>query len=120
MAEDQPTKKRRIVRTSSETLREKAEKQANAKPKKRGILGLTGHYIAAPFKFIGRGLKKISRFIIPPYFRKSWQELKQVTWPSWRDTWKLTLAVILFSVIFGVIITVVDIGLDKLFRKVIL
>ncbi len=111
--------KRRIVRTH-ETVREKAARQVNAKPKDESVLGLARHYIAWPFRMIGRGLSKISRFIVPRYFRDSWRELRQVTWPSMRDTWKLTLAVIVFSAIFGILITVVDFLLDKIFKKVIL
>jgi preprotein translocase subunit SecE len=57
---------------------------------------------------------------VPPYFRNSWKELTQVTWPDRRQTRRLTFAVILFSVIFGTIVAGVDFGLDKLFRTFIL
>ena len=114
----------------AETVREKTEKSALPKPeKKTGVLRLTLGYIAAPFKWIGRKLAKLGRFkpfkiigriLWPTYFRNSWKELRQVTWPTRRETWQLTLAVIIFSVIFGALIAVVDYGLDKAFRQLIM
>jgi len=68
---------------------------------------------------VGRFLNK-RRHIIPSYFRNSWRELRLVTWPGRRETWKLTFAVFLFAIIFGVVISITDYGLDKLFRKVLL
>ena len=134
--------KRRMVK-KAESVREKAEKSASAKAKpekKTGVLRLTLGYIAAPFRWLGRQFAKLGRFLNkfkvtrgvvrvlkflgkilwPAYFRNSWKELRQVTWPTRRETWALTLAVIIFSVIFGSIIAVVDFGLDKLFRQVII
>jgi preprotein translocase SecE subunit len=43
-----------------------------------------------------------------------------VTWPTWRESRRLTGAVILFSVIFGGLIAIVDYGLDKLFKQLLL
>jgi preprotein translocase SecE subunit len=119
----------------AETVREKAEKSVEAKnkpAKKPGVVRLTLGYIAAPFRLIGRGFAKIGRFLgrfkvlrfigrilWPQYFRNSWKELRQVTWPTRRETWQLTLAVIIFSVIFGVLVAVVDYVLNKLFKQLL-
>lgn len=121
--------KRRMVK-KAETVREKAEKSGQPKPpKKRGVLRLALSYIFAPFRWIGRQIAKLGRFKVfrilgkilwPTYFRNSWKELRQVTWPTGRETWQLTLAVIIFSIIFGVIIAVVDYGLDKSFKQLII
>jgi preprotein translocase subunit SecE len=121
--------KRRVVK-KAETVREVTEKsQQPVAPEKQGILGLAGHYIAVPFKLIGRPFKKLGHFkvfriigliLVPPYFRHSWKELRQVTWPTRRESWQLTSAVIIFSVIFGVLIALVDYGLDKVFKEVLL
>ncbi len=125
--DDKP--KRRMVK-KAETVREQALKaQEQGQANKQGIVRLTAHYIAAPFRFIGRPLTKLKRFklfriighiLVPPYFRNSWKELKQVTWPGARESWQLTSAVIIFATIFGVMIAVVDYGLDKLFKQVLL
>ncbi|MGH7157479.1 MAG: preprotein translocase subunit SecE [Candidatus Saccharimonadales bacterium] len=121
MAENPAAKapKRRIVKKAA-TVREQLEKKRSKAPKERGVAGLTLYYVSWPFRTLGRGLAKVGRFVVPKYFRQSWAELRQVTWPSWKDTWKLTFAVILFSIVFGVFITVVDIGLDKVFRKALI
>lgn len=128
MANEPAKPKRRLVKPA-ETVREKAEKAANQTPKKRGVIGLTFRYISTPFRFIGRPLAKLGRFkvirfigriIWPMYFRKSWKELRQVTWPKRRESIQLTGAVLVFSAIFGVVIALVDFGLDKLFKQVLL
>jgi len=127
VAEAKP--KRRMIK-QVETIREKTEKSARpAKVKKQGVLRLTLGYIAAPFVWIGRRLAKVGRLkpfriigyiLWPKYFRNSWKELRLVTWTTRRETWQLTLAVIIFSVVFGVIIAIVDFGLDKAFKQVLL
>lgn len=82
-----------------------------------------------PIKQIGHAFRwffrlKVIRFIGRMlgfgYFRRSFNELKGVTWPTWRESRRLTGAVILFSVIFGGLIAVVDYGLDKLFKQLLL
>ena len=42
------------------------------------------------------------------YFRGAWQELRQVRWPSRKNTWKMTLSVIVYVLIFAGIIMVLD------------
>lgn len=124
MAQKEPAKPKRRIVKKAETVRERVEKSAeqrSPKPSKdAGIVRLTFYYIFWPFRMLGRGIKKVGRIFVPKYFKESWGELKQVTWPNRRDTFKLTLAVIIFAIIFGALITVVDYGLDKLFRKVLL
>ncbi|MCA9325675.1 preprotein translocase subunit SecE [Candidatus Saccharibacteria bacterium] len=70
-----------------------------------------------PFRFIGR---IIGHVIAPPYVRNSFKELRLVTWPNWRQTWRLTFAVLAFSAVFGVAIAFIDFVLDKLFKEVLL
>lgn len=79
-------------------------------------------FILKPFKtrparFIGRLLSKILLF---NYFRTSWHELRQVTWPGRKETLQLTFAVFIFAISFGLLIAVVDYGLSKLFQEVLL
>lgn len=66
-----------------------------------------------PIRFIGR----ILGF---GYLASSWRELRKVTWPTWKESRRLTGAVIIFSVIFGALIAAVDYGLDKLFKEILL
>jgi len=135
MAEDTSESRPKRRLKSPDTFRDRAEKAdiASKQPKKRGRIG---RVIAAPFKFVGRGIKmsflwpvlslvgrilrRIFKFIIPPFFRSSWSELKLVTWPNWQQSRKLTSAVLIFAIVFGATIAVVDYGLDNLFKHILL
>lgn len=116
--QDQAPKKRRIL-TKSETVREKVAKTAEQEAKPRRLRKTTSH-ATAPLRVAGRGLGKISRYTVPPYFRNSWRELRQVTWPKGKESIQLTFAVILFAAVFGALIFGVDTGLDKVFKEVLL
>ena len=76
-------------------------------------LGIRWFFRLRAFRFIGR----ILGF---SFIRNSWRELKQVTWPTRHNGLRLTWAVIAFSIVFAVIIAVVDYGLDKLFKQLLL
>jgi preprotein translocase subunit SecE len=86
---------------------------AHRPPLKQIGHGIRWFFRTKPMRFVGR----ILGF---SYVRGSWQELKHVTWPTRREGFRLTGAVIIFSVIFGALIAVVDYGLDKLFRDILL
>lgn len=70
-----------------------------------------------PFRFIGKVLSKI---LFVSYFKASYKELKQVTWPNRRQTFQLTFAVFIFAFSIGVVIAVLDYGLNKLFEFILL
>jgi len=137
---DQPAKstKRRVVK-NPETFRERAIKAtAEAdQPSKRGLPARLGSrllmpvlrpigraiqaaFAVAPLKWLKRPLRLIGKVVFPPYVRNSWRELQQVSWPSWRESRRLTFAVLIFAVIFGGTIALVDYGLDKVFRAILL
>lgn len=77
-----------------------------------------GHALRWFFRL--RAVRFIGRMLGFGYFRQSWRELKEVTWPTWREGRRLTTAVIIFSVVFGALIAIVDFGLDKLFKQLLL
>lgn len=103
--------KKRRLRKQAQNVKSPVKKLAN-KTKKEYHLPLPGN---KPDKFLGK-----KRSFIPRYFKESWQELKLVTWPDRRTTIRLTIAVLIFAVVFGLAIAIVDFGLDKIFRKLIL
>lgn len=135
---DQPAPKKRIVK-NPETFRERALKasEAEAQPD-RGTrvkqaggrvlspvarpVGKAGRQVGSlkPVRWLGKLLRLIGRILLPRYFRNSWQELRQVKWPSWRESRRLTFAVLAFAIVFGAAIAIVDYGLDKLFKNVLL
>jgi len=135
MAQKQANKEiqppRRVVQKAEETVRQKTVKTTAAaeSAKKTDVLRLTLRYIGMPFRPVGRLFKKmgklkpfriIGHILLPSYFRNSWKELRQVTWPNRRESRQLTMAVIIFAALFGVMIAVVDYGLDKLFKQVLI
>lgn len=128
---DEPKSVKRIVK-SPETFRERAVKAAEEgdKPKRTSsVKTFIGKILKPIFRPIGKLLRRIGRLkpikfvgkiIFPEYFRSSWRELKLVRWPNWKQSRQLTFAVLVFAVIFGVTIAVVDYGLDKIFRNLLL
>ena len=131
MAEKSGKPVKRIVK-NPETFRERAVKAAEegdkpsradgvknvvsafTRPIKRLLNNTLGRlFRTKPFRLIGK-------VIFPKYLRTSWAELKLVKWPNLKQGRQLTFAVLVFAVIFGVTIAIVDYGLDKIFRNVLL
>ncbi len=53
------------------------------------------------------------------YLRDSWRELRQVRWPSRKDTWKMMLAVVVYTALFVVIILLLDLFFRWLFGLIL-
>jgi preprotein translocase subunit SecE len=134
VANKQPTEEKKSSKPKkrqlrpAQTMREQSQK-AIAKAEKPSRKSKVRKAVAAPFRVLGKPFKAlgrikffriIGRILWPTYFRNSFRELRQVTWPNRKQSRQLTVAVIIFSVIFGVMIAIVDFGLDKVFKKVIL
>ncbi|MBI3984036.1 preprotein translocase subunit SecE [Candidatus Microgenomates bacterium] len=54
------------------------------------------------------------------YFKEAWTELGKVTWPSRAQTIKLTVAVMVFSAVIASFISLVDVGLNALVKRLII
>ena len=131
-----------VSNKQSETVRERTAKGPAKKSSSRRIRG-TARVVAKPFTAIWLVLIKIARplrFLLWPfktrplrfigriiskvlflgYFRDSWRELRNVTWPSRKETRQLTSAVFAFAIVFGLAVTVIDYGLDKIFKNLLL
>jgi preprotein translocase subunit SecE len=129
VATPSPKRNRPRIRKTAPTIRQRAEAaQAEAEKEpttsrlkiKQTTGRLRGNSFSRSLAKVFRPLKGVLRWIIPRYFVNSWREVRQVTWPSRRETWRLTGAVFVFAIIFGVVVAVVDKGLDEIFKKVIL
>jgi preprotein translocase SecE subunit len=137
VAEEKPKAKRRVK--NPETFRERALKasETGVQPKRvTRVKGKFGQFIAwffrpvwlalkwmfdhPPLRWLARPARLVGKVIFPAYFRNSWQELRQVTWPSWKQSRQLTFAVLIFAVIFGGAVALVDYGLDKAFQHLLL
>lgn len=128
--------KKEASKRKSESMRDKVEKASNTKEKPRRIqktasavtkpvkaaakMGKTEYHVIPQKQSGFMGFMTKSRSLTPKYFKDSFQELKLVTWPNRRETWRLMIAVFLFATAFGLVISAVDYGLDKLFKGVFL
>lgn len=120
--------KRRLVK-KAETVREKAEKASSESSNQPRRLRQAKRGAGAPFRALGAVGKKLGKFkplhiisliIVPPYIRNSWRELRQVTWLKPKESLRLTYAVVAFATIFGIVVALLDFGLDKVFKQVLL
>lgn len=94
---------------------------AAGRPIKRVWTAGTREYHVLPQRQSGLvGFFTKSRGLFPSYIVNSWRELKLVSWPNRRTTWKLVSAVFVFAIIFGVTIALVDYGLEKVFKQILL
>jgi preprotein translocase SecE subunit len=133
VAESSSKQPKKRVLKRAETVREKSIKAAEPKKQRRlrpavqkakkpfskaAKIGKKEYYLPLPDNKVGRFLNK-RRSIIPKYFKEAWLEMRQVQWPNRKETIRLSTAVLLFALIFGIIITVVDYGLDKLFKQLL-
>ena len=53
------------------------------------------------------------------YLRDSWKEIRQVRWPSRKATWKMVLAVIVYTTLFVVLISLLDMFFTWLFNIIL-
>ena len=53
------------------------------------------------------------------YLRDSWREIRQVRWPNRKATWKMVLAVIIYTAIFMVLIALLDLFFTWLFNLIL-
>lgn len=107
MAKTESKKPKRTIKSEREKSAAKHVKEKKPSKGKSFI-----KKIFRPFRFL--------RYLVPPYFRNSWRELRQVKWPSRKETIQLTLAVFAFAIVFAALVTLIDYGLDKLFKQIFL
>ncbi len=110
MAEE--VKKRRLQAANEPT---KAEKKADKPKASHSAVGKVFHVIFYPFRIF-----KFLKFLVPSYFKNAFKELRLVTWPSRKETMKLTFAVFMFAIIFGAFITALDYILNNIFKRILL
>ena len=98
--ESKPTKQE--DKNSKKVARKNAKAEKKA-AKKAAKAGKKVFILFRPFCAIGR------------YFRDSWKEIRQVRWPSRKATWKMVLAIFVYSAVFVIILTLLDAAFTKIF-----
>ena len=53
------------------------------------------------------------------YLKEAWHELRQVRWPNAKATWKMVLAVFVYTAIFMVVIFLLDLFFTWLFNLIL-
>ena len=84
-----------------------AVKPPKTKPQKAQKEGKKPFILFRPFVAFGR------------YLRDSWRELRQVRWPNRKTTWKMVLAVLVYTVLFIGLLVVLDILFDWIFSLIL-
>lgn len=83
-----------------------AKKQAKGRPVKSSD-DKKVFILFRPFVALGR------------YLRDSWREIRQVRWPNRKATFKMVLAVLVYTALFVLIITLLDLFFTWLFSLII-
>lgn len=106
-AEDskKPKMSKYAAKVSGVSVKEKKSK----KPAPKAV-----RIVAKPFKFIA-----FPFIVFGKYLMASWRELKLVRWPTRKETWKLTGAVIAFTLAFTVTILLLDAFFNWIFTTII-
>ncbi len=104
------TRKKVVVKDkkTEKAKREKvkqAEKQITVTDKKKDEK--KPFFLVAPFVYLWR------------YLKDSWMELRQVRWPNRKTTWKMVLAVIIYSAFFMLLISLLDLFFSWLFGLIL-
>lgn len=112
----------RNEKAAKASVKPKRVKAVAQKAKKHTITAakaITGEHHVIPRKE-NPGFFTKSRRMTPRYFADSLLELRYVSWPGFREAVRLVFAVSAFAMTVGVFIAILDFGLERLFRAVIL
>ena len=101
VADEEITRKVSVKAKNSESKKSKAETKTKVKAQKKAE------------KAAEKKDQKVG------YFRGAVRELRQVRWPNRKETWKMTLSVIVYVVILAVVIMLLDALLQFIFTKIL-
>lgn len=107
---DEPaiTRKKVVVKDKkSEKVKRKEAKLAEKKVATEKKSDKKPFILFRPFVYLGR------------YIRDSWKELRQVRWPNRKATWKMVLAVLVYTALFVVLISLLDLFFTWLFNLIL-
>lgn len=95
---DEPaiTRKKVVVKDKKAEKTKRKEKKDAEKKVTDKKSGKKPFILIRPIVYLGR------------YIRDSWRELRQVRWPNRKATWKMLLAVLLYTAVFVIFISLLD------------
>lgn len=107
-AEPTITRKKVVVKDKKvDKVKQKELKKAEKALAKEKDGGKKPFILIRPFVYLWR------------YLRDSWRELRQVRWPNAKATWKMVLAVFVYTALFVVIIFLLDLFFTWLFNLIL-
>ena len=98
-AKDEPKKAEKVEKVEKAEKTEKAKRAE--KPAKKTLI------LFRPFVAFFR------------YLKDAWKEIRQVRWPSRKATWKMVLAVLVYTALFMVVISLLDLFFTWLFNLIL-
>ena len=107
---DEPTITREKVvlkDKKTEKVKAKEQKKAEKATKKVENDGKKVFILFRPFVALGR------------YLRDSWKEIRQVRWPNRKATWKMVIAVLIYTALFMIIILLLDLFFKFIFGLIL-
>lgn len=100
-----PEKPQKLQKNSQKNAKN-AETTIKTKQKSRKIF--------RPLALLGKPFVRFGRYV-----RDSWREIRQVRWPNRKTTWKMVVAVLLYTAIFITIIMLLDAFFTFTFNKLL-
>ena len=88
--------RKKVVVKDKKTEKNKRVEEKKAKKATKKTDGKKTFILFRPFVAFGR------------YLRDSWREIRQVRWPNRKATWKMVLAVLVYTALFIILITLLD------------
>ena len=102
------TRKKVVVKDKKTTKTKRKEvKAAEKKVTTKNTSNKKPFILVRPFVYLWR------------YIRDSWRELRQVRWPNRKATWKMVLAVLIYTAIFVAFISLLDLFFTWLFNLIL-
>ncbi len=101
------TRKKVVVKDKKSEKAKRKDKKAAEKKISEKSTEKKPFLLIRPFVYLGR------------YIRDSWRELRQVRWPNRKATWKMVLAVLVYTAIFVIFISLLDLFFTWLFNIIL-
>ena len=119
-ASDGPSKKEEKSDAPAITRKKVVVKDKKTEKAKREKAKANEQKISTPEKKEKKPFILVAPFVyLWRYIRDSWMELRQVRWPNRKTTWKMVLAVVVYSALFMVIISLLDLFFSWLFGLIL-
>lgn len=99
--------RKKVVVKDKKTEKNKRVEEKKAKKSAKKTDGKKTFILFRPFVALGH------------YLRDSWREIRQVRWPNRKATWKMVLAVLVYTALFIILISLLDLLFTWIFSLIL-